>query len=149
MNIENRTCGDQRISGEMREGLIIKKDDTKITVRVNMYRCSSCSINCSSFLKSEEVEFDCDLTNGEIGDRVQLRIASFGLFFATILVLGIPLLLVVTSMLLSSSLTVPYFSLFLGLGISILITRTTILEKVLNFRMFVSSRTSELRVISQ
>ena len=49
-------------------------------------------------------------------------------------------MLVIASMLVSSSVVVLCVSLFVGLGISALVARTSIIERVVNFDMFVSPR---------
>jgi flagellar biosynthesis protein FliQ len=69
-----------------------------------------------------------------------MRIACYLLGIATALIFGIPLMLVIVSMLVSSSVVVLCVSLFVGLGISALVARTSIIERVVNFDMFVSPR---------
>ena len=146
MEIENRLCDNRGIAGIIREGLIVKKNNKKVIVRVQTRRCSACSGTCLTLSRSDEIEFDSLMIDGQLGDRVEMRVASHGLAIAIALVLGIPLMLVIASMLVSSSTIFLGVSLVVGLGISVLIARTTILERVVNFEMFVSSK---IRVIDR
>ena len=140
MGTENRLCGNRGFAGIVREGLIVKKNDMKVIVRVQTSRCSACTGTCLTLSRSDEIEFENHSIDGELGDRVEMRIASYGLAIATGLILGIPLMLVIVSMLVSSSVVVLCVSLFVGLGISALVARTSIIERVVNFDMFVSPR---------